>query len=90
MENNRFAKEFHNTTCLEITQAELRRRLLPDNFMAKLYARHPDGTPNWQVSLDVDIYECQVDGEGTLTIQLLTPRSGVVVVFPLTPPPLMR
>jgi hypothetical protein len=81
MAAERFLKEFRDTARIVIhaTEHQWRPAELGYEVKATLYALHPDGTPNAQVSLDADrCWPDHVDGNGTLTIQLLTPRSGVV------------
>jgi hypothetical protein len=92
MAAERYLQEFRDTAhiVLHATEHHLSPAELGYEWIAKLYALHPDGTPNAQVSLDADrCWPAHVDGNGTLTIQLLTPRSGVVCLERRTPRSMM-
>jgi hypothetical protein len=92
MPHTRFSKSFTDTDRIVITQAEhqvpLECLLRLRDYRIVLYALLPDGT---RVSLDADHCGGGVDSAGTLTIQLLTRRSGIVELWlPAPQAPLMR
>jgi hypothetical protein len=85
MAHNSIYQAFTETTHIEIPQSVHQIPRLRLDFGLKLFARKPDGMPDLTIPLDHEIKTTGFDEDGTLTIKLLTPRTGVVCVWP--PPP---
>jgi len=75
-----FSKVFRETDCIVISATEHQLPSLPIDFGYKFYALKADGTANFQVPLD---YDCRGEfaADGTLTLHLPSPGSGVVYVW---------
>jgi hypothetical protein len=85
-----FSKVFTDTDRIVITQAEHQQSWSSlHTCRSVLYPRRLDGTLDRAVTLAYD--RVTVGEQNTVTIHLLTPRSGVVELWPPAPQaPLMR